>query len=443
MSPKWPGLCPLMVVLLSACIVAFSGIADAQTYSVIYRFRGGTDGQAPFGGLIQDSAGNLYGTTEAGGATNCGSVFTCGTVFKLAADGTETVLHVFQGGSDGLAPIAGLVMDNAGNLYGTTPHGGSGSDCAYDQGCGTVFEISSTGAETIVYSFCSQANCSDGNEPEGALFADPAGNLYGTTFMGGPTGGGTVFEIPAGGAFTVLYSFQGYPDGNWPRAGVTMDGAGNLYGTTSSGGDTDGMSGTVFELSKAGAESVLYSFCECGAGGYSPVSVPALDMAGNIFGTTDNGGDNDKCLDGDGCGVVFELTPDNGTYNETVLHDFGNDGNPFAGITLDGAGHKFGVGCGSVCTEFPGGRHCAKGCYNGEAYEISSALSPYVPGRFRVLHAFGGGGGSNPAAPLLLSHGVIYGTTVDGGYPCEAGGGTGCGTVYKISNALPADVTTR
>ncbi len=248
-------------------------INAAGTESVVYSFKGGTtDGDSPFGQLVMDSAGNLYGTTSGGGANGDG------TVFKITAAGTESVLHSFVGGTtDGQQPIAGLVMDSAGNLYGTTSFGGENDD-------GTVFKISAGGTASILYSF--KGGTTDGKVPDSGVIMDGAGNLYGTTSMGGANGDGTVYEISAAGTESILHSFDGYPtDGQLPWAGLAMDNAGNLYGTTTEGGAND--DGTVFKIDAAGAETVLYSFKGGTTDGQGPFSSLIIDGAGNLYGTTE------------------------------------------------------------------------------------------------------------------------------------------------------------
>jgi len=251
---------------------------------VLYSFTGtGGDGADPLAGLIRDGVGNLYGTTASGGASGLG------TVFKLSAGGAETVLHSFRGGSDGEYPEAGLVQDGVGNLYGTTYAGGA-------SGFGTVFKIDAKGNETVLYSFRGGA---DGEYPSAGLVRDAAGNLYGTTNSGGASGDGIVFKISPAGKETVLHSFKGGKDGEYPYASVIRDAAGNLYGTTYGGGASGW--GTVFEINPTGKETVLYSFAGA-ADGASPEGGLVQDAAGHLYGTTKYGG----AL---GAGTVFELSP--------------------------------------------------------------------------------------------------------------------------------------
>jgi uncharacterized repeat protein (TIGR03803 family) len=223
--------------------------------TVLHSFAGGADGGEPHGGVIQDAKGNLYGTTYYGGAAKHG------VVFKLSKTGKETVLYNFKGGSDGSNPAAGLIQDSMGNLYGTTSYGGTADH-------GVVFKLSKTGKETALYSFCSQSGCADGDRPSAVVTLDSKGNFYGTTEYGGAgygvvfklgkTGKETVLHT-----FT---NDQGKNvDGAYPLAGVIQDSEGNLYGTTSSGG-TYVYSGTIFKLNKAGKETVLYSLTGGGSG---------------------------------------------------------------------------------------------------------------------------------------------------------------------------------
>ena len=223
-------------------------VTPPRTESVLYNFTGGTDGFHPYGGLIRDSQGNYYGTTFQGGIAGSGCNFGCGVVFKLAANGTETVLYDFAGGADGSGPIAGLVLDGQGNLYGTTVGGGN-LTCP-GTGCGVVFKIPAAGGETVLYSFLGG---SEGARPQSSLILDGQGNLYGTTYEGGGSncnglGCGTVFKISATGEETVLYRFSGGTDGGTPLAGLVMDSQGNLYGTTGAGGFAG--NGVVFKITQ-------------------------------------------------------------------------------------------------------------------------------------------------------------------------------------------------
>jgi uncharacterized repeat protein (TIGR03803 family) len=246
--------------------------------AVLYSFTGtGGDGSIPWGRVVRDPAGNLYGTTVNGG------VYGYGMVFKVDPSGKETVLYSFQGGADGAYPYAGVTLDAKGNLYGTTLFN-------------SVFKIGRTGNVTALYNFSGPP---DGSLPEAGLIRDSAGNLYGTTYSGGTAGHGTVFKLTAQGQETVLYSFTGGADGGGPRhSSLVRDSAGNLFGTTWLGGSSD--FGVVFKLDPSGTETVLHSFS--GRDGKIPYGTLVRDKAGNLYGTTYAGGAY-------GGGVVFKIAP--------------------------------------------------------------------------------------------------------------------------------------
>ncbi len=286
------------------------------TETILYRFRGGSDGAFPAGSVVFDSAGNLYGTTQGGGTSNCFGNNLCGVVFKLTqseSGWTETVLHVFSGPPDGIQPGNGLVFDQGGNLYGTTQYGGVDLYCDLDgfpDGCGTVFQLTPSGSgwtETIILDFSG----GNGALPVGGLVSDRSGHLYGTTAYSLP-GDGTVFELmPFGGQWTsaLLYSLMSAQSGiQGPFGTLAMDAAGNLYGTTIHGGDVGGTCGygcgTVFKLAPSGVSwtySLLYEFT-AGNDGAGPYAGVILDGNGNLYGTTLGAGAG-------GHGTVFEITP--------------------------------------------------------------------------------------------------------------------------------------
>jgi uncharacterized repeat protein (TIGR03803 family) len=256
------------------------------TQKVLYSFAGLPDGVEPNGGLVLDAQGNLWGTTQTGGANNGG------TIFGIAPGGTESYLYSFPVGSN---PMAGLTADSAGNLYGTDYAGGANQS-------GEVFELATDGSETSLYSFCSVANCQDGSSPMAPVTLDSDGNVYGTTYNGGKhvcgSGCGTVFEISAGGE-TVLHEFSGGTD-EYPETGVTFDGSGNIYGTTPTTANVS--YGEVFQLAPNGSETVLWKFCSlsgCKDGAYSLAGV-IIDNLGNLYGTTTGGGSH-------GHGTIYTL----------------------------------------------------------------------------------------------------------------------------------------
>ena len=310
----------------SGCGTVFE-LASDGTETVLYRFTGGSDGANPSAELIKGKHGVFYSTTVTGGTgAACGGG--CGTVFKVTLGGTEQVVYSFQGGSDGATPT-GIVADSAGNLYGTSFFGG-GSGCS-GYGCGTVFKVTPDGTESVLYRFPDGAN---GRGPSPGLIFDQLGNLYGTAGGGGGVCNcGLIFKIDPSGVQTVLYAFAGGSgDGNAPAAGLVADAAGNLYGTTEFGGGTgcNGLGcGTVFRLAPNGAEKILHAFTG-GTDGEYPLARLIVDKKGNLYGTTSHGGDI-------GFGTVFRLSVDK---TLTVLHAFGSieqDGaNPRAPLIRDG-----------------------------------------------------------------------------------------------------------
>jgi uncharacterized repeat protein (TIGR03803 family) len=288
------------MVLLPAVAVSRQAERPAQapTYTLLYSFTGGTDGANPFAGLVRDAAGNLYGTTDGGGAGGAG------VVFKLDIAGAETVLHSFIGPpTDGGFPDAGLVRDAAGDLFGTTSFGG-----AFD--AGVVFKLDKFGKEIMLHSFAGYPT--DGANPYTVLVRDTAGNFYGTTLEGGPSGDGVVFKLNMAGYESVLFSFNGAMEGGNPGGGLVRDAAGNLYGTTSyggAGGCPFGQGcGVVFKFDPTGNETLVHSFAGSPADGGVPSGGASVsgglvrDAAGNLYGTTYSGGASDS-------GVVFKLTP--------------------------------------------------------------------------------------------------------------------------------------
>jgi uncharacterized repeat protein (TIGR03803 family) len=324
------------------------------TETVLYSFGNGTDGAFPFGGLIFDKAGNLYGTTAQGNYADVG-----GIAFELSpatgGEWKETVLHVFGNGTDGAKPSGSLVFDASGNLYGTTLSGGTGP-CPT---CGTVFQLSPASGggwtETAIYNFHSF----DGYSPNGSLIMDASGNLYGLTFFGGiGTGEGSAFELvqtqPGVWKKKILHSFGNVStDGQEPVGGLVADASGNLYGALSLGGSSttcgDNGCGAVFELSlKANGnwgERIVYNFANNGVDGYLPYAGLIVDASGNLYGTTQNGGSGGNCFDG--CGTVFELTHAGGGWSEKILHDFSNSGedgfDPMAGLIFGPSGNLYGT----------------------------------------------------------------------------------------------------
>jgi uncharacterized repeat protein (TIGR03803 family) len=364
------------------------------TEEVLWSFKGYPHDGAHPEVSLVNVHGTLYGTTFEGGEKKSG------TVFAVTPSGTETVLYSFKGSGDGSYPSASL-LNVKGTLYGTTRNGGS-SACllgTFFHGCGTVFAVSLSGEETVLHSF--------GGKPDGAFpvagLINVNGTLYGTTESGGADGHGTVFAITTSGAETVLHSFGGQAgDGASPHAGL-INVKGTLYGTTESGG-ADGY-GTVFAITTNGAETVLHSFGGKPDDGAYPVA-GLLNVKGTLYGTTEKGGAH--CRPTRGCGTVFAVTTSG---KETVLYSFKGSGdgrNPIGGlISVDGMLY-------GTTRRGPNRR-------GGTVFAITAS------GKKTVLHSFGGlGDGSNPDASLLDITGTLYGVT-------NKGGANYVGTVFSLS----------
>jgi uncharacterized repeat protein (TIGR03803 family) len=360
---------------------------NQTSYRVLHTFATTTDGHNPVAGVTIDPIGNLYGTTAFGGDTPCPGNGGCGTVFKVSRTGVETVLYNFSGEAGGGYPDAGLVRDAAGNLYGTAAVGDTSCNPPY--GCGVVFKLDTAGTETVLHSFEGQPD--DGAEPAwGALTRDAAGNLYGTTFSGGASNLGTIFQVDSAGTETVLYSFSPPPDGSNPNAGLLRSSSGDLYGTTTGGGGFG--NGTVFELDTTGKETLLYSFGPTPDGAAPDSGTLVRDDSGNLYGTTQDGG-------AFGYGTVFRLTP---AGKETVLYSFRGESDgafPIAGVVRDSAGNLYGTTSAAGASQ-----------YYGTVFKLDPS------GNFSVLHGFTGGvDGGRPYGGLAQdAAGSLYGTTYYG-----------------------------
>ena len=395
----------------------------AQTFTVLHIFTGGPDGGFPYAGLTIDRGGNLYGTTDYGGIVTQSCSAGCGVVFKLSQRNSQwilTPLYSFERGSDGAIPQGQVAIGPNGSIYGTTLEGGD--DLCYSGGCGTVFNlrpparalgnILGNWGETQLYAF------QGGNDGEGPLAGppvfDPDGNIYGTTLNGG-NGVGTVYKLtPTEGAWTetILHSFQGGSDGTYPMSGLFRDSAGNLYGTTYVGGSNGSGGngfGTVYELTPSGSgwtKTTLYEFQGTNDGQF-PIGGLIMDSAGNLFGTT-NGGMH-------GGATVFELTPTQGGWDFATIYAFPgmlSGGGPTDTLTMDGTGNLYGTafkggawGLGSVFRLAP-----ANG---GWAY---SDLHDFMPGNYGQ-YPYG--------SVTIDANGDLYGTTINGGSDGCSGYGCG------------------
>jgi uncharacterized repeat protein (TIGR03803 family) len=334
------------VGLLFMILILASANAPARE-KVLYQFPGGNGGNEPQFGVVFDSKGNAYGTTYYGGTYGWGTIF---TLEPSNGGWKEQVLYNFLGTNDGFNPTGNLLVDPAGNLYGTTLNGGSGAGCE-NQGylcSGTVFELAHTKSgwkHIILYNFCSRSGCVDGAGPEG-LTSDGAGNLYGTTVTGGQqceSGCGTVYKLsPLNGSWTekILYAFNQNGDGYYPNPGITISKSGSLYGTTGSGGGYG--YGIVFLLKpgkRRWQEVMVYAFDGStnfrDANGYL-----TLDSAGNVFGTTTGGSSGCNYQ----CGMIYELSRSSGQWVENTLYTFDetHGTSPNAGLILDSSGNFYG-----------------------------------------------------------------------------------------------------
>jgi uncharacterized repeat protein (TIGR03803 family) len=392
--------------------------AQAQTFSVIHNFSGGQDGATPYAGLTMDKAGNFYGTTFAGGSR------ALGTVYRLKRSGSNWVadgLYSFLGGvSDGSEPLARVIFGPDGSLYGTASLGGPGQ-CSL--GCGAVFNlrppatvcrsVTCPWTETILHFF---GPYPDGFFPTGELIFDEAGNLYGTTELGGVEAG-IVYELTRSGnawTETIIHNFSGR-DGYEPYGGLISDNAGNLYGTTQDGGLN--YAGTVFRLTDSGSgwtESLPHIF-QLADGGY-PAAGLVFDQSGNLYGATTYGGS-------DGAGVVFELSPSGASWTYSVLYSFtGGDGcpydeyigsGPWAPLTMDAAGNLHGT------------TRCDGANRMGNIFKLTPSSGGWT---YTALHDFSGGDdGAYPLSNVIMAaSGNLYGTA-------SAGGSQGHGVVWEIT----------
>ncbi len=406
-----------VAILFLLPAVAFAAGPKLQ---VLHTFLGGSDGDRPRASLIADSQGNLYGTTPMGGLnTNCLNTgqIGCGVVFelspptKIGGSWRETILYRFTGGSDGAVPEASLIFDSAGNLYGTTGEGGAFdgvcNNAVNDIGCGVVFELSpqAGGAwtEKTLYAFTGNL---DGASPQANVTFDSAGNLYGTTQSGGfcqsgcsePYGYGVVFELTPNGTQswteTTLYAFQGLLDGELPLAGVVFDPIGNIYGTSSS---------SVFELTPPSGQGQNWTFIAIGIAGFENSGI-VLDSAGNLYGSSVANP-----------GSVLEFSPlGNGSWNESTLYTFGGkNNNPVGGVVFDSAGNIYGPVAGPFC---------------GGLYRLQNMDNVWTEAGVDFYKQQ-----NQPCEPqtalIFGKWGALYGTTSQGG-SCPAN--RICGTAFAI-----------
>ncbi len=413
----------LTLAVLFALLLIAGHPAQAQE-TVLYNFTNGDDGGQPYSSLTEHN-GNFYGATEFGGDLGYG------VIFELSPSGsggwTETVLHTFTLGADGGFPHSTLMFDSAGNLYGTTVSGGENASCLPTSNCsGVVFELTPTGTswtETVLYSFPNAANS---DFPQSGPIMDAAGNLYGTTYNS-DGGSGSVFELsPSANGWTEkeIYSVNA-STAEGMYAGLTMDAAGNIFGTTGS---------AVFELSPNGkggwTPAVIHTFVPNTSDGFDAEGTLVLDKAGNLYGTTEWGGANTT-------GTVFELSPENNSWTEKILYSFprspkGQGTHPWGGVVFDADGNLYGTTTSGGLSSL----YCQYNC--GTVFEL---VAPVDGGSYqeKVLWEFNLFDGANPVASLILdSTGKLYGTTESGG----TAPGFLYGTVFELNPSAAATTTT-
>jgi len=410
-SDRRIGTIALTATILLAMAMVAAPMAQAQTFSVLHTFTGSADGATPYGSLLLDQQGNLYGTAEAGGFTgnNCTSRG-CGTVFKLTHRGsswTFSPLYSFQGNSDGATPVSGVSIGPNGTLYGTTYFGGFGEGTVYNlrPPARAVGNILGGWSETVIHNFGSGHN--DGANPGlGSVLFDPAGNMYGTTSAGGILCDfdgdtcGTVFVLtPSGGGWTVsTFPFSGGSDGGNPLSGVVRDSAGNLYGVT----DFLVFAPVAYELTPSGqgwTETPLYTF-----GPSDMYAGVIFDGAGGLYGATVDS-------------TIYRLSPGGGSWNYSLLYSFSGSSGIWGTLVRDASGNLYGATCGD-------GTHG-----QGSVFKLTPSGGGWTE---TDLYDFtGGSDGSCPIGGVARdAAGNIYGTTASGGTGC---GGSGCGVVWEIT----------
>jgi uncharacterized repeat protein (TIGR03803 family) len=404
-----------LAVLVSTFVLLSASPLQSQTFSVVHYFTGGLDGAVPFAGVTIDRAGNMEGTTSSGGNSNDGAVY---KLVHSGAGWTVNPLYSFQGSPDGESPESRVIIGPDGNLYGTTFRGGAGN-CSDGPGCGIVYRLNPPPTfcrsvlcpweETILYRFTGGA---DGGQPGfGDLLFDSAGNIYGTTTAGGAFNDGVVFKlIKSNGSWmeSVLYSFTGGQDGGSPYGGLTFDPPGNLYGTTPGGGAYQG--GTVYELTPSGFGWTEHTLHSLQPATEGSYSTAGLifDGAGNLYGTAQGSGPNNG-------GTVFEMMPSGGSWNFTLLYaltGLNGGGGPASALTMDQSGNLYDTREGWI-----------DGNDGGSVFELSRSAGGWS---YTLLHQFEFNEGAAPIGGVSIgANGTLYGTA--------SLGSTSPGTVWQIT----------
>jgi uncharacterized repeat protein (TIGR03803 family) len=408
------------LVLSLALTIILTPLAWGQSFQLIHRFTNGDDGGEPRAGLTMDGAGRLYGTTTFGGAHNFG------TVFRLTRAGSGWVLNTlysFQGGTDGAYPQARVIFGPDGTLYGTTAVGGS-PNCDPPENCGTVFNLQPPASackttlcpwtKTIIHNFVGTLGGNDGEDPLGDLTFDQAGNLYGTASEGGQYGDGMIYKLSkANGSWTESILYSFTIFQTTPMAGVTLDASGNLYGTVPL---AYGYYGAVYELTPSGGGwtfQVIHNFQQ--SDGSTPYAGLILDSAGNLYGATTAGGANNG-------GTAFELSPSNGSWAFSVLYNFGGSNyyapGPQANLAFDQSGNLYGTTYAEGANDL------------GSIFKLTPAAGQWT---YTSLYDFSEQYvAAYPISNVIFdASGNLYGTTSDGGTPYNCG--ESCGVVWEIS----------
>jgi uncharacterized repeat protein (TIGR03803 family) len=414
------------VVTLLLLMGAAARPAQAQegAYALLHTFTNSPDGANP-GPLIGDAQGNLYGTTRGGGPACVGSILTCGTVFKVNSAGNETVLYTFKGDGDGAYPIAGLIRDAAGNLYGNTE--GNGAIGALS----TVFKLDTHGNETVLHDFNGPEGCCQ----DSPLALDAKGNIYGTSPYSGDyncdviigLGCGSIYQLTPAGKIKDIHIFTG-TDGIKPEGGVVLDDQGNVYGTTLLGGNLECFSpaggiqeaqgcGTVFKLDRSGALTVLHTFTGQ-ADGSSPLGL-IRDPGGNLYGIASYGGDL-ACYPPDGCGTIFEVDA-NGNFSvlATVTPTLTPEPLFASHLFRDPRGNLYGA------AQIGGAN------FSGFIFKIGPSAT--LTNIFSFPSTAQEQDGNNPQSITMDSTGSFYGSMLTDGDQNNDCGFQGCGTVFKVT----------
>lgn len=401
------------LMLVGALAMLAGMTTQAQTFTVLHSFTGGADGSQPAAGLIQDARGALYGTTYQGGNEGFGVAF---RLTDSQFGWVETYLAEFAQDANGASPVARLTSGPNAVLYGTTARGGNLPCISGNGGCGTVFRLNpaASSSHSAIYQFSGP----DGDFPISEVTFDRNGNIFGTTVQGGTLDEGTVFElVRSGNGWTnsVLYNFEDETAGDEPVGGLIVDSAGNIYGTTISGGDIVCLCGVVFELSPSGGRwtyRVLHIFTGA-TDGLWPQNTLMMDAAGNLYGTTSDGGPGGG--GGRGGGTVFELSPAGNNWDFSTIYALPPvvESGPMSGVIMDAHGNLYG-------TSFGGGVYS-----QGLVFKLSPTNGGW---EFTSLHDFQSGqDGQWPLGNLLMdASGNLFGTA-------SQGGAYGDGTIWKIT----------